>query len=127
MSSSILFFTSLFGATVGGARSKDVMLSRNSREAISWMKWAPPFLTHESVSYAMLVVSDVDDDVDVDVVLRSVSRTFRVASWILGFLFPIRFFNARIASLGCTVLERITSDISRLRGMSSLQRVSNGS
>lgn len=27
------------------------MLSRNSREAISWMKWAPPFLTHVSVSW----------------------------------------------------------------------------
>tara|TARA_R110002003_G_scaffold3_13_gene71 strand:+ start:21268 stop:21585 length:318 start_codon:yes stop_codon:yes gene_type:complete len=29
-----------------------------------------------------------------------------------------------MASLGCTVLERITSDISRFRGMSSLQAVS---
>lgn len=47
-------------------------------------------------------------------------HTFRAASWTLGFLFPIRFFSERMASLGCTVLDRITSEISRLRGMSSL-------
>jgi hypothetical protein len=51
-------------------------------------------------------------------------RTFKVASWTLGFLFPMRFLSERIASLGCTVLERITSDISRLRGISSLRGVS---
>ncbi len=32
----------------------------------------------------------------------------------------MRFFNERMASLGCTVFDRITSDISRLRAMSSL-------
>lgn len=31
----------------------------------------------------------------------------------------MRFFNARMASLGCTVLDRMTSDISRFKGMSS--------
>jgi hypothetical protein len=42
----------------------------------------------------------------------------------LGFLWPILFLSDFIASLGCTVFDRITSDISRLRGMSSLFGVS---
>jgi hypothetical protein len=45
----------------------------------------------------------------------------------LGFLFPILFFNERMASLGCTVLDRITSEISRLRGISSLHCISMSS
>jgi hypothetical protein len=47
-----------------------------------------------------------------------------VASCTFGFLFSILRFRARIASLGGTVLDRMTSDISRLRGMSSLLDVS---
>lgn len=66
----------------------------NSLEAISVRKCEPPFLTQVSVS-------------------------FSVDSWMLGFLFPIRFFNDRIASLGCTVFDRIRSEISRLKAMSS--------
>jgi hypothetical protein len=33
----------------------------------------------------------------------------------------MRFFSERMASLGCTVLDLITSEISRLRAMSSLE------
>jgi hypothetical protein len=47
-----------------------------------------------------------------------------VASWTLGFLWPILRFSDFMASLGCTVLDRITSDISRFSGMSSLHTVS---
>lgn len=53
-------------------------------------------------------------------------HTFNAASCTFGFLFPIRRFSERMASLGGTVLERMTSDISRFSGMSSLLRVSNG-
>ena len=38
---------------------------------------------------------------------------------MFGFLLPMRFFSDRMASLGCTVLDRMVSDISRLRAMSS--------
>lgn len=38
---------------------------------------------------------------------------------MLGFLLPIRFFKALIASLGCTVFDLIRSVISRLVAMSS--------
>lgn len=38
---------------------------------------------------------------------------------MLGFLLPIRFFSERMASLGCTVFDRIMSEISRLVAMSS--------
>lgn len=50
MSPSIFVLTSWFGAIEEGARRSDVRLSMNSRDAISEMKWAPPFLTHVSVS-----------------------------------------------------------------------------
>lgn len=49
-------------------------------------------------------------------------HTLSVLSWVLGFLLPIRRLRLRMASLGATVLDRITSEISRLRAMSSLQR-----
>ena len=57
-------------------------------------KWEPPFLTHVSVSLS-------------------------VESWILGFLLPILFFSERMASLGCTVLLRMRSEISKLVAISS--------
>lgn len=47
-------------------------------------------------------------------------RTFKALSCVLGFLSPMRFFSERIASLGGTVFDLITSEISRLRAMSSL-------
>jgi hypothetical protein len=93
-----------------------VRLSRNSREAISWMKWAPPFLTQVSVS--------CQAGQQLHGGASAVSHTFSAASWTLGFLWPMRFFNERMASLGCTVLDRITSEISRFSGMSSLDAVS---
>lgn len=46
--------------------------------------------------------------------------TFRAESWIFGFLLPILFLSERMASFGWTVLERMVSEISRLRAMSSL-------
>lgn len=45
--------------------------------------------------------------------------TLRALSWVLGFLLPMRRFKERIASLGCTVFDRMESEISRLRAMSS--------
>lgn len=45
--------------------------------------------------------------------------TFKVASWIFGFLLPSLLFNDRMASFGGTVLDRIISEISRLAAMSS--------
>lgn len=39
---------------------------------------------------------------------------------MLGFLLFNRFFNDCIATFGCTVLDRIRSEISKLRAMSSL-------
>jgi hypothetical protein len=39
---------------------------------------------------------------------------------VFGFLLPIRFFNERIASFGATVLDRMTSEISRFSAISSL-------
>lgn len=46
--------------------------------------------------------------------------TFSALSCVFGFLLLMRFLSERIASLGCTVLERMTSEISRLRAISSL-------
>lgn len=66
----------------------------NSLEAISARKCDPPFFTQVSVS-------------------------FNVESWMFGFLLPIRFFNDLIASFGCTVFDRIRSEISRLVAISS--------
>jgi hypothetical protein len=76
------------------AFNNDTRLSINSLEAISVRKCDPPFFTQVSVS-------------------------FNVDSWMFGFLLPIRFFSDRIASLGCTVFDRIRSEISRLVAMSS--------
>lgn len=72
----------------------ETRLSMNSREAISVRKCAPPFLTQVSVS-------------------------LRVDSCIFGFLFPIRFFSDRMASLGWTVFDRIRSETSKLIAISS--------
>lgn len=49
------------------------------------------------------------------------SLTLSALSCVLGFLLLMRFLSERIASLGCTVLDLMTSEISRLRAMSSLQ------
>lgn len=46
--------------------------------------------------------------------------TLSAASWMFGFLLPMRRLRERMASLGCTVFERMTSEISRLSAMSSL-------
>jgi hypothetical protein len=46
--------------------------------------------------------------------------TIKAAIWMFGFLLPIRRFNDRIASFGCTVFERMMSEISRLSAISSL-------
>jgi len=54
--------------------------------------------------------------------VSGLSLTFSALSCVLGFLLLIRFLSDRIASLGCTVLERMTSEISRLRAISSLQK-----
>lgn len=50
-------------------------------------------------------------------------HTFKALSWVFGFLSPMRFLRERMASLGGTVFERITSEISRLRAISSLFHV----
>lgn len=76
------------------ALSSDTRLSRYSREAISETKCDPPFFTHVSVN-------------------------FNVANWTFGFLFASLFFSDLIASLGCTVFDRIRSEISRLVAISS--------
>lgn len=47
-------------------------------------------------------------------------HTLRAASCTFGFLLPMRFLMERMASFGCTVLERMMSEISRLSAMSSL-------
>lgn len=54
--------------------------------------------------------------------------TFRAPNCVFGFLFPIRFFKDLMASLGATVLDRMMSDISRFKAMSSLEigHISNG-
>jgi len=46
----------------------------------------------------------------------------RALSCVLGFLLPMRRFSERMASFGATVLERMTSEISRFKAMSSLGR-----
>ena len=51
-----------------------------------------------------------------------VGRTLRALSWVFGFLLPIRLFSDLIASRGWTVFERMVSEISRLRAISSLSR-----
>ena len=48
------------------------------------------------------------------------THTFRALSCVLGFLLPIRFLSDLIASFGATVLDLMTSDISRFNAMSSL-------
>lgn len=47
--------------------------------------------------------------------------TFNVASWILGFRFSKRRFKDLMASLGCTLLDRTISEISRFSAISSLE------
>ncbi len=47
-------------------------------------------------------------------------RTFKALSWVFGFELSMRRFSERIASFGWTVLERMTSEISRFRAISSL-------
>ena len=94
MRSKILFLTASLTAATPYALSSDTRLSINSREAISARKWDPPFLTQVSVS-------------------------MRVDNWMFGFLLPMRFLRERMASLGCTVLDLIKSEISRLVAISS--------
>ena len=53
--------------------------------------------------------------------LSQIWHTFKVASCIFGFLLLRRRFNARIASLGWTVLDRMRSEISKFCAMSSLE------
>lgn len=50
------------------------------------------------------------------------THTFNALNCVLGFLLPMRFFRERMASFGWTVLDLMTSEISRLRGISSLDR-----
>lgn len=69
-------------------------MSINSREAISTRKCDPPFFTQVSVR-------------------------LRALSWVLGFLLPMRRLRERMASFEGTAFERMTSEISRLRAMSS--------
>jgi hypothetical protein len=57
--SRILSLTSWLGAAVPYAFRIDVKLSMNSREAISFIKCVPPFLTHVSVSCMTQLVSIV--------------------------------------------------------------------
>lgn len=47
-------------------------------------------------------------------------HTFKALSCVFGFLSPMRFLRERMASFGGTVLDLMTSDISRFRAMSSL-------
>ena len=81
-------------------------------------KWDPPFLTHVSVSY--------EDDESAEVAAKASTTTneadptFKAASCTFGFLFPIRFFRDLIASLGWTLFDRMTSEISRVSARSSL-------
>lgn len=42
---------------------------------------------------------------------------------MFGFLLLMRFLSDRMASLGCTVLDLMMSEISRLRAMSSLRAI----
>lgn len=51
-------------------------------------------------------------------------HTFSALSWVLGFLLPMRLLRERMASLGATVLDLITSEISRFRAISSLSEPS---
>lgn len=48
-------------------------------------------------------------------------RTFRALSWVFGFLLPMRFLRDRMASLGATLLDLMTSEISRFSAISSLK------
>ena len=45
----------------------------------------------------------------------------RALSCVFGFLLPMRFLRDLMASLGATVLDLMTSEISRLSAMSSLR------
>lgn len=47
-------------------------------------------------------------------------RTLRALSWVFGFLLPMRFLSDCMAALGATVLDLMTSEISRLSAISSL-------
>ena len=47
------------------------------------------------------------------------TSTFRVASWMFGFLCSIRLFNDLMASFGWTLLERMMSEISKFNARSS--------
>ncbi|KAJ6437693.1 retrovirus polyprotein [Purpureocillium lavendulum] len=47
-------------------------------------------------------------------------RTLRALSCVFGFLLPMRRLSERMASFGATVFERMTSEISRFKAMSSL-------
>src|ERR1700761_9512572 len=94
INSRIFCLTSSLTAATPYAFNRETRLSINSREAISVRKCEPPFLTQVSVS-------------------------FKADNWMFGFLLPIRFFSERIASLGCTVFDRIRSVISRDVAISS--------
>ena len=94
ITSRIFVLTSSLTAATPYAFNNETRLSINSREAISVRKCDPPFFTQVSVS-------------------------FKAEICTLGFLLPIRLFNDRMASLGCTVLDRMRSEISRLVAMSS--------
>jgi hypothetical protein len=89
----------------------------NSLEAISVRKWEPPFLTHVSVSFGNTVSRKPLQRTE-----SRQHRTLSAVSCVLGFLLPMRFFSDRIASLGWTVLDLMTSEISRLSAISSLLR-----
>lgn len=56
-----------------------------------------------------------------NVVFQNQALTFSALSCVFGFLLLMRFLSERIASLGCTVLDLMTSEISRLSAMSSLK------
>lgn len=120
ISSRILDLTSALTATGPTACRSETRLSMNSREAISAKKCDPPFLTHVSVSCI--------GQVRAIGCVGSASwghRTFKALSCVLGFLLPMRRLRDRMASLGATVLDLMTSEISRFRAMSSLVRVSH--
>ena len=112
MSSSTLLLTSSLGAAPPCASSMETRLSMNSLEAISAKKCEPPFFTHVSVSYTELVSFVMYQHVVARLTPSAASCTF-------GFLLPIRRLSDLIASFGCTVFDRMMSDISKFRAMSS--------
>ena len=92
----ILFLTSRFSTKL---LRMETRLSMNSRDAISTKKWSPSFLTRVWGQQSVL--------------------TLKARSCTLEFLWFNRLFNARIASFGWTDFERIWSDISRFKAISS--------